>query len=118
MHIGQAIKKKREEKGATQEDVAFRAGTDASNLSRIERGLQKPSLEMLEQIAKALDVAVSSLYAQVENSQSRPQTRESAPSPYAKAARHVQRLFADLSPEHQKLALEFVKLLGRMQKQE
>lgn len=117
MHIGQAIKKKRQEKSATQEEVAFRAGTDASNLSRMERGLQKPSLEMLEQIARALDVTVSDLYAQVENSQSRSQTRETAPTPYAPSSRQLQRLFAGLSPEHQRLALEFVRLLGKMQKQ-
>lgn len=116
MHIGQAIKKKREEQGATQEEVAFRAGTDASNLSRMERGLQKPSLDMLEALAKALGTTVSSLYEQIEQGQPKHQTKELAPEPYVRSLRQIQRQFLELTPENQSLATDFMRLLGRRQK--
>jgi transcriptional regulator with XRE-family HTH domain len=118
MHIGQSIKKKREEQGATQEEVAFRAGTDASNLSRMERGLQKPSLDMLEQIAAALGTTVSALYVQTETRQAVRQLREEPASPYGKGLRQLQRSFVELNPNDQKLVLEFVKLLGRSPRQD
>ena len=54
MKIGEAIKKLRIERGATQEDVALEAGTNAGNLSRIERCQQQPALELVEKIAAAL----------------------------------------------------------------
>lgn len=41
MQIGQVIRVLRTERGATLESLAFEAGTDASNLSRIERGVQR-----------------------------------------------------------------------------
>lgn len=118
MHIGQAIKKKREEQGATQEEVAFRAGTDASNLSRMERGLQKPSLDMLEALAKALGTPVSSLYEQLEHGQPRHQAKELAPAPYVKSLRQIQQQFLELTPENQSLATDFIKLLGKRQKRD
>lgn len=52
--------------GKTLEDVAFAADTDAGNLSRIERDEQRPSLDLLEAIASALNIRVSALYESAE----------------------------------------------------
>lgn len=62
MKIGQVIRRIRKEKGATLEAIALTAGTDPGNLSKVERNLQQPTPEMLEQVAKALGLPVSSLY--------------------------------------------------------
>ena len=66
MQIGQVIREIREARKATLEEVAFAAGTNASNLSRIERGTQGYSPETLERIASALGVTVSDLHLRAE----------------------------------------------------
>lgn len=54
--LGENIKKAREKADKTQEEVAEEAGIHVSYLSRIERGVVNPSVEVLENIAKALKV--------------------------------------------------------------
>ena len=66
MHIGQVIREIRESREATLEEIAFTAETNASNLSRIERGTQGYSEKTLERIASALGVTVSELHARAE----------------------------------------------------
>lgn len=66
MHIGQVIREIREAHKATLEELAFAANTNASNLSRIERGTQGYSPETLERIASALGVTVSELHLRTE----------------------------------------------------
>ncbi|MGV8892799.1 MAG: helix-turn-helix domain-containing protein [Burkholderiaceae bacterium] len=66
MKIGQVIRHLRQEKNATLEAIAFIAETDAANLSRIERGKQNVTPEILEKIALAFDFSVSSLYLMAE----------------------------------------------------
>ena len=66
MNIGQAIREIRIAHKATLEEIAFAADTNASNLSRIERGTQGYSADTLERIAKALGVTVSELHLRME----------------------------------------------------
>jgi transcriptional regulator with XRE-family HTH domain len=66
MNIGKVIRALRTERGASLETIALDIGTDASNLSRIERGLQQPSEEALRAIAGALQSSVAELYALAE----------------------------------------------------
>ena len=58
MTIGEILKRYRLKMGETLEEVAYRAGTDPSNLSRVERGMQQPSVALLEALAKSLDKAI------------------------------------------------------------
>ncbi|HEX7039508.1 MAG TPA: helix-turn-helix transcriptional regulator [Trueperaceae bacterium] len=64
--IGWAIRKVRKSQERTLEDVAAAAGTDPSNLSRVERGMQDPPERQLRAIATALNVSVSSLWTLAE----------------------------------------------------
>jgi DNA-binding XRE family transcriptional regulator len=48
--------KYRAQHGLTQDQLAKRVGTSYSQISRIENGRQKTSLEMLQRIAHALDL--------------------------------------------------------------
>lgn len=111
MTIGALLKKRRMEKGLTLETVALEAGTDPGNLSRIEREVQQPSASLLKEIAHALEVSVSSLYAELENKGVKEPAAE-----YSRDAQQLQRKFLELSPGNQKLTLEFIKMLGKTQK--
>lgn len=59
--VGKNIKKARETRKLTQEEVAEKAGIHVSYYSRIERGVVNPSLEVLENIAKVLKVKSSDI---------------------------------------------------------
>ncbi|OGM29487.1 hypothetical protein A2630_00635 [Candidatus Woesebacteria bacterium RIFCSPHIGHO2_01_FULL_44_10] len=56
MKYGKAIKTIRAAKGVTQKDLAKALNVDNSYLSRIEKGDRTPSIDVLEKIAKKLDV--------------------------------------------------------------
>jgi transcriptional regulator with XRE-family HTH domain len=60
------LKRLREEREITQEQLAFDAGITASALSRIERGLNNPGWTTIKRIAKALDVSLTDLGADLE----------------------------------------------------
>ena len=119
MKIGEAIKQLRLERGATQEDVALEAGTNAGNLSRIERCQQQPALELVEKIAAALGVTVADLYTFAASQQ--PKTSKIKTKPRnegednSNAALLFRRGFQQLTTEDKRLAVEFVKLLNRIQ---
>jgi DNA-binding XRE family transcriptional regulator len=61
--VGATIRKLREAKGITQEELAGAVGMMRSNISRIEAAKHRPTLETMERIAKALKVAVAELIA-------------------------------------------------------
>ncbi|WP_122341441.1 LexA family protein [Pseudomonas caricapapayae] len=60
MEIGQIIRNSRKAKGLTLDELAHQIDTDAGNLSRLERGKQGASHELLQRIMKALDLTVLS----------------------------------------------------------
>lgn len=55
------LKRMREKRGWTQEDLASKVGVARVTIARIEIGNRRPSLELLERIAKALKVKVGDL---------------------------------------------------------
>ena len=59
--VGATIRKLREAKGITQDQLAGAVGMMRSNISRIEAAKHRPTLETLERIAKALKVPVADL---------------------------------------------------------
>jgi transcriptional regulator with XRE-family HTH domain len=60
------LKRLREEKKVTQEQLAFDAGITASALSRIERGLNSPGWLTVKRIVEALDVTLIELATYLE----------------------------------------------------
>ena len=126
MNIGSVIREIRLAKGLTLEDVAYDAGTDGGNLSRIERGLQRCIPELLERIAAALDVPVSVLYQQVEAGRvdkgEQVQLIKAAYSakpidPVVAMHEALLTKYKKLSEPNQNLVTEFIQLLLRHQKQ-
>jgi transcriptional regulator with XRE-family HTH domain len=67
-HVGEIIKLRRKELGYTLQQVIDRMDFDydTGNLSRLERGLQKHSEELLLALATALDTSISEIYAEAE----------------------------------------------------
>jgi len=57
----------REERGLTQEALAFDSGYHPKYISMLERGVNSPSLTAILEIARALDVTGADLVRQVEN---------------------------------------------------
>ena len=53
------IRQYRIEKGITQEELAFEINTSAAYISNIERGIKKPSLQKLSEIADVMQVTVN-----------------------------------------------------------
>src|SRR5246500_1639602 len=60
--IGSFIRAQREAAQVSGRQLAEKAGVSNPYLSQIERGLRKPSAEVLSQIAKALRVSAEVLY--------------------------------------------------------
>lgn len=61
--FGLAIKQRRHEIGISQEELSFRAKLHRTYISDIERGTRNPSLENIEKLAQALEIALSALFA-------------------------------------------------------
>jgi phage repressor protein C with HTH and peptisase S24 domain len=66
MSIGAAIRLIRKRNALTLQELSARAGTDTGNLSRIERGLQGVSGDLLDKLAQALGVRPSDIYLEAE----------------------------------------------------
>ncbi len=62
--LGGFIRSQRESAHVSLRQLAKRAGVSNPYLSQIERGLRKPSAEVLQQIAKGLRVSAEALYVQ------------------------------------------------------
>jgi transcriptional regulator with XRE-family HTH domain len=60
--IGSFIRSQRENAQVSVRQLAARAGVSNPYLSQVERGLRKPSADVLAQIAKALRVSAEVLY--------------------------------------------------------
>ena len=61
--FGRHIRTLRRLQGATQEEVAHRAGIHVVYLSGIERGVRNPSLRNIRAIARALNARTADLFA-------------------------------------------------------
>ena len=63
-HLGDYIREQRNTSQISLRQLARLAGVSNPYLSQIERGLRKPSAEILQQIAKALRISAEALYVQ------------------------------------------------------
>ena len=62
--IGDYIREQREQAKISMRQLAQSAGVSNPYLSQIERGLRKPSADILQQIAKGLRISAEALYVQ------------------------------------------------------
>ena len=59
--LGAAVKRLREQRGTTQEALAYEAGITTGTLSQLERGISNPSWGTLKAITGALDISMVDL---------------------------------------------------------
>ncbi|GIH66380.1 MULTISPECIES: helix-turn-helix domain-containing protein [Microbispora] len=62
--LGEYIRQQRQQAKISLRQLAAQAGVSNPYLSQVERGLRKPSAEILNQIAKGLHISAQALYVQ------------------------------------------------------
>ncbi len=60
--FGQRVKKLRQQAGMSQETFADKCGLDRTYVSGIERGIRNPTLEVIEVIARGLEIELTHLF--------------------------------------------------------
>ncbi len=63
--LGETVRAKRTKADLSQEALAEKAGLSTVFISRVERGVESPSLDSLVKIAKALQVRVRNLVVDI-----------------------------------------------------
>jgi transcriptional regulator with XRE-family HTH domain len=101
MSLGQALKQLRKKKGLTLAELAEKTHSHVGNLSRIERGMARPSLDLLYRLAEALGFSITDIFSVAENRQLN-----------AKQVA-LNAVFISLLEEDQQLLLEFAELLTK-----
>lgn len=66
--LGSALRRARERKGMSQEDLGFKAEIDRTYVSGLERGQRNPTIRTLRRLCLALDVRLSALLDRAERS--------------------------------------------------
>lgn len=60
--FGQRVKQLRQQAGMSQEMFADKCGLDRTYISGIERGVRNPTLEVIEVIARGLEIELNNLF--------------------------------------------------------
>lgn len=66
--LGKRIKKLRQERGLSQEQLALKADVNKSFMGEIERGIASPTVKTLEKIASTLELTLAVLFTFDETS--------------------------------------------------
>ena len=67
VQLGMRIRYLRKQKGMSQEDLALDCGINKNYLSDLERGTRNPTVIVLEKIANALDINLSTLFKGIQS---------------------------------------------------
>ncbi len=60
--LGERIRLLRNQRGLSQEGLAYKASINTSYMGQVERGEKSPTIDTLEKIALALDVTLEELF--------------------------------------------------------
>lgn len=111
MDIGAGLKRQRLARGATLKEIADQCGTDAGNLSRVERNVQDISFYRLVRICEAMEMRVVDFLHQVEEWENATTTRPT--SAFTKRLRAMMRTFCNVSRRDQMLLLGLARGMAR-----
>lgn len=67
IQLGMRIRYLRKQKGMSQLDLSLEAGVNKNYISDLERGSRNPSITLLEKIARALDIDLSTLFKGIQS---------------------------------------------------
>lgn len=116
MQIGQVIRSLREEKGWSQEKLAFDAGMETSHLSRIERGERRLAIEALDALAAALGSSPAAMCAIREGLTLQPCITDATGDltvDYTPEAVELRKTFRKLSLPSRRLVVDFAHMLDK-----
>lgn len=71
-HLAFNLRRIRTQKNISQEQLALQANVDRSYVGRLERSQENPTIDMLEKLASALDVAVEELLQKTSGPKPKP----------------------------------------------
>lgn len=115
MRIGRTIRELRLASGSTLEELAHKAGLDASNLSRIERDLQEPSAGCAWRIADALNVSLGELFDDANRARQQG-SAEPVPRGSDRQSDSLLKVFYRLNETNRGLAVQMLRLLEKSQR--
>lgn len=101
MSLGRALRQLRKQKGLTLAQLARETDSYVGNLSRIERDVSKPSLDLLYRVSEALNFSMSEIF-----SVSEPNDSNRDPDQVA-----LNTIFISLLEEDRELLVAFARLL-------
>ena len=64
--FGELVRRLRQEKGYSQEELSFRVGLHQTYISSVERGERNVTIQTADRIAKALGTKLSDLFGELE----------------------------------------------------
>lgn len=67
IQLGMRIRYLRKQKGMSQLELSLEAGVNKNYISDLERGSRNPSITLLEKIARALDIDLSTLFKGIQS---------------------------------------------------
>ncbi|MBZ9558815.1 MULTISPECIES: helix-turn-helix transcriptional regulator [Modicisalibacter] len=97
--LGKAIRSVRKAHRLTLADVAERTGSHVGNLSRLERGLAQPSLDLLYRLSRALECPLSELFILASSDPGDAQLIE------------LSAIYRTLNESERKILLDFARLI-------
>lgn len=110
MDIGGILKARRLRREETLEEVAFRAGTDAGNLSRIERNRQDVSVQRLGRLCAALEISMAELFEELEQKSKATYLRDPV-SAFDQETRQLLSITGELHPARRRLLVDLATAL-------
>ena len=67
IYFGEALRRLREERGLSQEELGYESGYHRTYISQLERGQKSPSIQTIFQLARALNLKPRELVKAVED---------------------------------------------------
>ncbi|CUR45892.1 hypothetical protein BN2364_1451 [Alloalcanivorax xenomutans] len=109
--IGGILKRRRLSRNETLEDVAFRADTDAGNLSRIERNRQDVTVQRLGRLCDALEMTLADFFQELQG-----RSGAALSDPAAAFDKHTRELLSvvgTMSPADRITLVEMARVLAK-----
>ena len=110
--IGSRLRRLRKERGLTQADLARQIGIQQSDLSRMEMGEYRVSLDNLFKILAVFDLDLADFFGEQQA------TAEQEKQPLSRQDMKVLHLLRELSPEGRAEVQEFLEFKLRKERQE
>ncbi len=106
--IGGILKRRRLSRNETLEDVAFRADTDAGNLSRIERNKQELTVQRLGRLCDALEMTLADFFQELEG-----RVLSDPAAAFDKSTRELLTVVSEMNPAGRAQLVEVAQAMAR-----